>query len=201
MVSNWYQIYATDVSHAISLIIPIDNAVIKSQGTGAQIPVKYRVTRLGNPNPSTSPTQNVTVRSKESLPGGPDGVDGPAFKLNPAGYISQSVAPNGTYGHINPYANITLGQKLYFTFKGFDRENNPIDSANFTATRILDDQDILNGYEFNVPFSILRTICRGFCEAYIRIEPAPGSNQSSVTSRTTRVPVEMRESNEAVCSL
>ena len=201
MVSNWYQVRATDVAQQNNLIIPIDNTAIKTQGTGAQIPVRYRVTRLGNPNPSSSPIQNVTVRSKENLPGGQDGVDGPTFRLNPAGYISQSVAPDGTYGHIDAYANIMLGQKLYFTFKGFDRENNPIDSATFNASRILDDQDISNGYDFKVPFNTLRTICRGFCEAYIRIEPAPGSNQSSVTSRTTRVPVEMRESIEADCRI
>jgi hypothetical protein len=198
---QWYQIREADVAAAKDLIIPVDNAVMKAQGTGAEIPVRYTVVRQGNPNPTTSPTQKVTVRSKEDLPGGPDGIEGPVFKLNPAGYISKSVAPDGTDGLVSPYVNIKENQKLFFTFKGFDRDNNPIEAATFTASRELDDQDIANGYSFHVPYMTLRTICRGFCEAYIRVEPAPGSNQSSVTTKVTRVPVEMRESSEVACSI
>lgn len=198
---QWYQIKEEDLIAASDLVIPVANSIMKAQGTGAEIPVRYAVARQGNPNLTLSPNQRVTVRSKENLPGGPEGIEGPTFKLNPAGYISQSVAPDGTDGYVVPYANIAENQKLFFTFRGFDRENNPIDSATYTASRELDDQDILNGYSFRVPYNILRTICRGFCEAYIRVDPAPDSNQSSVTSKTTRVPVEMRESNEAVCSI
>jgi hypothetical protein len=198
---QWYQIKEEDIAAARDMIIPIANSIIKAQGTGAEIPVRYSVERLGNPNQTNSPPQKVTVRSKEDLPGGPDGIDGPVFKLNPAGYISQSVAPDGTDGKIVPYTNISESQRLFFSFKGFDRDNNPIDAATFTATRVLDDQDIINGYSFRVPYITLRTLCRGFCEAYIRVEPAPGSNQSSVTSRVTRVPVEMRQSSEPVCSI
>lgn len=198
---QWYQIRATDIAESKDLIIPIDNSIMKTQGTGAEIPVRYTVTRLGNPNPAVSPVQTVIVRSKEDLPGGLDGIDGPVFRLNPAGFISKSVAHDGTEGSVVPYTNIAVGQKLFFTFKGFDRDNNLVDAATFNASRILDDQDILNGYSFKVPYNILRTICRGFCEAYIRIEPATGSNQSPVTSRVTRVPVEMRESSEPVCTI
>jgi hypothetical protein len=198
---QWYQINEEDLVAANDLVIPIANSIMRAQGTGAEIPVYYSVIRQGNPNASRSPLQRVTVRSKENLPGGPEGIEGPSFKLNPAGYISQSVAPDGADGQIQPYDNIAENQKLFFTFKGFDRDNNPIDAATYTASRELDDQDIVNGYSFRVPYNILRTICRGFCEAYIRVEPAPGSNQSSVTSKLTRVPVEMRESSEAVCTI
>jgi hypothetical protein len=198
---QWYQINEEDLVAANDLVIPIANSIMRAQGTGAEIPVYYSVIRQGNPNASRSPLQRVTVRSKENLPGGPEGIEGPSFKLNPAGYISQSVAPDGADGQILPYDNIAENQKLFFTFKGFDRDNNPIDAATYTASRELDDQDIVNGYSFRVPYNILRTICRGFCEAYIRVEPAPGSNQSSVTSKLTRVPVEMRESSEAVCTI
>lgn len=198
---QWYQIRATDIALAKDLIIPIDNAIMKAQGTGAEIPVRYSVTRLGNPNPSVAPVQKVTVRSKEDLPGGTDGIDGPLFKLNGGGFISPNVAPNGTDGVVAPYANIKLGQKLLFSFKGFDRQNNPIEAANFTDSRILDDLDIENGYGFHVPRIVLQTVCNGFCEAYIRVEPAPDSNQSPVTSRVTRVPIDMRQSSELVCSI
>jgi hypothetical protein len=198
---QWYQIQDSDVSAGKDLVIPIANAIMKAQGTGAEIPVRYSVVRLGNPNPAVSPIQKVTVRSKEDLPGGPGGVDGPVFKLNPNGYISKFVALDGSDGMITPYVNIAEHQKLFFTFKGFDEDNNPIEAATFTASRELDDQDIVNGYSFRVPYKTLRTLCSGFCEAYIRIEPASGSNQSPVTSRVTRVPVEMRESSEPVCTI
>ena len=198
---QWRQINEADVAAQRDLIIPIANPIMKAQGTGAEIPVRYTVVRQGNPNASSSPVQKVTVRSKEDLPGGPDGIDGPVFPLTPAGYISQVSAPNGTDGHIAPYANIAENQKLFFTFRGFDIDNNPIDAASHTATRELDDQDIINGYSFHVPYNILRTICVGFCEAYIRVEPAPGSNQSAVTSKVTRVPVDMRRTNETACSI
>ncbi len=198
---QWHQISEEDMTAQKDLVIPIVNSIMKSQGTGADIPVRYTIVREGNPNPTPSPTQKVTVRSKEELPGGVDGVDGPEFELTPTGYISLVVAPNGTKGLIKPYINIAKNQKLFFTFKGYDISNNPIDAATFTATRELDEQDMLNGYSFNVPFNTLRTICNGYCEAYIRVEPAAGSNQSAVTSRITRVPVDMRRTNESACTL
>jgi hypothetical protein len=198
---QWHQISEEDVAAKKDLVIPIVNSIMKAQGTGAEIPVRYTVVRDGNPNPTPSPTQTVTVRSREELPGGADGIDGPVFELTPTGYISLVVAPNGTKGLIKPYINISKNQKLFFTFKGFDLTNNPIEAATFTATRELDEQDVLNGYSFQVPFNILRTICHGYCEAYIRVEPAAGSNQSAVTSRITRVPVDMRRTNETACTL
>ena len=198
---QWHQISEEDVAAQKDLVIPIVNSIMKAQGTGAEIPVRYTVVRDGNPNPTPSPTQTVTVRSREELPGGTDGIDGPVFELTPTGYISLVVAPNGTKGLIKPYINISKNQKLFFTFKGFDLTNNPIEAATFTATRELDEQDVLNGYSFQVPFNILRTICHGYCEAYIRVEPAAGSNQSAVTSRITRVPVDMRRTNETACTL
>ncbi|MFP3926993.1 hypothetical protein [Pseudomonas sp. W5-36] len=198
---QWHQISEEDVTAQKDIVIPIVNSIMKAQGTGAEIPVRYTVVRDGNPNPTPSPTQTVTVRSREELPGGADGIDGPVFELTPTGYISLVVAPNGTRGLIKPYVNISTNQKLFFTFKGFDLTNTPIEAATFTATRELDEQDVLNGYSFQVPFNILRTICLGYCEAYIRVEPAAGSNQSAVTSRITRVPVDMRRTNESACTL
>lgn len=198
---QWHQISEEDMAVKNDLVIPVANSIMKAQGTGAEIPIWYTVTRSGNPNATTSPVQKVTVRSKEELPGGSEGIEGPVFKLTPTGYISLLVAPDGTSGLISPYTNIAEHQKLFFTFKGFDRDNNPIDAATVTASRQLDDFDIVNGYSFEVPYNNLRTICTGFCEAYVRVEPAPGSNQSAVTSKVTRVPVDMRRPNETFCSL
>ena len=198
---QWYQIKEEDIAAGRDLIIPVANSIMKAQGTGAEIPVRYAVVRAGNPNAVMSTTQLITVRSKEELPGGPEGIDGPAFKLTAAGLISLTVAANGTDGHVAPYANIAENQKLFFTFRGFDESNNPVDAATFTATRELDDIDIVNGYSFHVPFNTLRTVCAGYCEAYVRVEPAPGSNQSAVTSKLTRVPIDMREAIETTCTI
>ncbi|MDB5979383.1 MAG: hypothetical protein JWQ69_398 [Pseudomonas sp.] len=198
---QWYQIRVGDVTAARDLVIPIDNDIMKDQGTGAEIPVYFTVTRTGNPNPSKSPIQTVIVRSKEELPGGIDGLDGPTFKTNSAGYVAPPENPNGADVTIAPYININNDQKLFFTFKGFDDENNPIPAADYTSTRELDDVDVINGYVFTVPHRNLRTVCSGFGEAYFRVEPADGSNQSPANSRVTRVPINMLMPSELACSI
>lgn len=200
-ITQWHQINTTDIAVKKDLIVPIANSIMKAQGTGAEIPVFYTVTRQGNPNPTTSLSQKVTVRSREDLPGGGEGIDGPVFEVTSTGYISLITAPNGTSGTVSPYINIAEKQRLLFTFKGFDSDNNPIEAATVTASRILDDLDVINGYSFEVPYNNLRSICTGFCEAYFRVEPAPESNQSAVTSKVTRIPVDMRRTNETFCSL
>lgn len=198
---QWYQISETDIAAKKDLIIPIANSIMKAQGTGVEIPVSYTVGREGNPNVTSSPAQKVTVRSKEELPGGQEGIDGPAFELTVTGYLTVTVAPDGTSGLIKPYTNMIEHQKLFFTFKGFDADGNPIEAATVTATRELSADDLISGYSFDVPYNNLRSICTGHCEAYVRVEPAPGSNQSAVTSKVTRVPVDMRLPNEEFCSL
>lgn len=198
---QWYQIKEEDIAVGRDLIIPVANSIMKTQGTGAEIPVRYGVVRAGNPNEVMSFTQLITVRSKEELPGGAAGIAAPQFKLTAAGYLSLTVAANGTDGLIVPYANIAENQKLFFTFRGFDENNNPVEAATFTATRELDDIDIVNGYSFHVPFNTLRTVCAGYCEAYVRVEPAPDSNQSAVTSNITRIPIDMRETIETACTV
>ena len=197
----WHQISELDLAAKQDLTIPIANSIMKAQGTGAEIPVHYTVSRQGNPNSTSSPIQHVTVRSKEELPGGESGIDGPEFVLTPTGYLALPVAPNGTKGLIKPFVNMAPHQKLFFTFKGFDESGNPIDAATVTATRELYEEDVINGYSFEVPYNNLRSICTGHCEAYVRVEPAPGSNQSAVTSKVSRIPVDMRGPNEVFCSL
>ncbi|GFM83720.1 hypothetical protein PSCICN_44120 [Pseudomonas cichorii] len=198
---QWYQIRATDISAARDLLVPIDNAIMRAQGTGAEIPVHYTVTRAGNPNPVKCPVQLVTVRSKEELPGGPDGLDGPPFKLNDVGFIAPILNPDGADLYIAPYINIDEGQTLSLTFKGFDKNNNPIDASNYTADRTLDKNDVTNGYTFTVPDRNLRILCTGFAEASFRVEPPAGSNQSAVTSKVTRAPVNMLDSVQPTCPI
>ena len=196
---QWYQIRSSDVAAGRNLSLPIDNALMKAQGTGANIPVYFTLTRSGNPNPAKSPTQAVTVRSQEELPGGPDGLTPPPFKLNEVGYIAPILNPNGADIKIAPYTNIAEGQMLTLTFKGFDRLNNPIEAATYTADRRLDRNDVLNGYTFTVPDLNLRLICTGFAEANYRVEPPAGSNQSPVNSPVNRAPVNMLDAVQPTC--
>ncbi|MGH8418659.1 MAG: hypothetical protein ACRER8_15460 [Pseudomonas sp.] len=198
---QWHQISETDIAAKQDLIIPIANSIMKAQGTGAEIQVRYTVSRQGNPNTTSSPTQKVTVRSREELPGGEDGIEGPEFELTATGYLAVTVAPDGTSGFIKPYVNMVEHQKLFFIFKGFYDNGNPIEAATVTASRELYEEDLINGCSFAVPYNSLRSICTGYCEAYVRVEPAPGSNQSAVTSKVTRIPVDMRFPNENFCSL
>jgi len=198
---QWYQIKASDVSAGRNLTLAIDNSIMKSQGTGSEIPVYYTVRRNGNPNTPKAPPQTVTVRSKEDLPGGPDGLEGPPFNLNAVGVIAPIENANGAEIEISPYININNDQKVTLTFKGFDDNNNPIEASNYTASRELDDFDVVNGYTFTVPYRNLRIICTGYAEACFKVEPPPGSNQSAVTSRTTRAPVNMLDSVELTCTL
>jgi hypothetical protein len=198
---QWYQIRVGDVTAARDLVIPIDNQIMKNQGTGAEIPAYFTVTRTGNPNASKSPIQSVIVRSKEELPGGIDGLAGPTFKTNSGGVVGPNENPNGADVTIAPYVNIANDQKLFFTFKGFDDDNNPLPSADYSSTRELDDVDVINGYVFTVPHRSLRTVCSGFGEAYFRVEPSDGSNQSPANSRVTRVQINMLNPVEITCTL
>ena len=198
---QWYQIKSSDSTAKTDILIPIDNVIMQSQGTGAEIPVHFTVTRAGNPNPSKSQLQLVTVRSKGDLPGGSDGLPGPIFNLNSAGVIAPILNPTGAEVYVPPYVNIAIGQILTLTFLGFDDNDNVIEAASYIASRGLDGQDVVNGFTFKVPYVKLRTICTGFAEATLRVDPVDGSNQSPVTSKLTRVPVHMLDSIELSCSI
>lgn len=201
IVVQWYQIQATDVSAARDLNIPITNETIKGQGTGAEIPVSYNLTRSGNPNAATAPVRLVVVRSREELPGGSAGLEGPSFNLTSTGVLGPNENPNGADVTITPYVNITSGQILTLTFKGFDDFNNLIESAGYTESRKIDDDDVVDGYVFTVPHRNVRTICTGYAEANFKVEPSEGSNQSAANSKTTRVIVNMLDPAEITCSI
>jgi len=190
-VPQWYQIKDTDVAAQRDLIIPIPNAIMKNQGTGAAIPVRYTVTRFGNPNPANSTSQNVVVRSKEETPGGVDGLDGPTFITNDNGVVGPIQNPDGAPVTIVPYLNILRHQIVQFTFIAFDDDNNPLEAANFYDERELDANDVINGYVFTVPAPNLKLICRGWGEAHFKVIPPEESNQSPATSRIIRVRINM----------
>jgi hypothetical protein len=190
-IPQWYQIRTGDVSAQRDLIIPVPNSTMKNQGTGAAIPVRYSVTRYGNPNPANSLPQSVVVRSRAETPGGANGLDGPTFITNGNGVVGPIENPDGAPITIAPYLNIQRNQIVQLTFIAFDNDNNPVEAANFSGERELDANDIINGYTFTVPATHLKMICRGWGEAHFKVIPAPESNQSPATSRTTRVRINM----------
>ncbi|KPX25890.1 hypothetical protein ALQ08_03639 [Pseudomonas syringae pv. delphinii] len=196
---QWRQINSDDVAAQQELIVPIDNNIIQSQGTGAAIPVYFTVSRAGNPNTVKSPIQPVTVRSREEQPGGQDGLAGPTFKLTPNGVLGPNENPDGSDVKILPYVNMIDGQRITFTFKGFDQSNNPIEAATYTSTRKVDEVDMLEGHVFTVPFYNTRIICTGFAEASYTVSPIEGSNQSPANSTVTRVPVLMLKPSDVTC--
>lgn len=198
-IPQWYQIKNTDVTAQRDLVIPIPNDTMKEQGTGAAIPVRYSVSRFGNPNLVPSPTENVTVRSKDETPGGIDGLDGPAFITNDQGVVGPIENPDGAPVTVAPYLNILRHQIVQFKFIGFDNDNNPVEAANFSDERELDANDVINGYTFKVPGTNLKRICLGWGEAHFKVIPPEGSNQSPATSRTTRVRINMRYA-DTICN-
>lgn len=190
-IPQWYQIKNTDVGAQRDLAIPIPNVIMKNQGTGAAIPVRYTVSRFGNPNLASSPVENVIVRSREETPGGIDGLDAPTFILHNGDVIGPIENPHGAPATITPYVNILRHQIIQFHFVAFNANNEPIEAANFYDERELDANDVINGYAFTVPATNLKLICQGYAEAHFKVIPPDGSNQSPATSRTKRVRIDM----------
>ncbi|KPA90535.1 hypothetical protein ACMGT0_22630 [Pseudomonas sp. RHF3.3-3] len=191
-VLRWYEIKQSDFDAGVDFTIPVLNQILKDQGTGPAIPVSYTVTRTGNPNPAGAPTQNVAVRSKLEQPGGELGLPPPRFtRTTPGGVVGPIENPDGTPLHVDPYDNIKQGHTIHMTFDGYDKSNNPIPEAHHTAQRELDQWDIVNGYSFQIPDTILRALCVGRAEAIFRVEPKPEHNQGPATSAVADVRVDM----------
>src|SRR5476649_1193800 len=191
-IEQWYQIKNSDIEQAVDLKLPIPNTIMRDQGTGAEIPVSYSINRFGNPNISESPQQKVVVRSKEELPGGSAGLEGPVFNTVPGGIVVGPIEnPNGADVKIAPYINILKDQTLRLIFTAFDDNNIIIDEAGYEGYRELDENDVVHGYTFRIPDENLRRICKGYGEAFFKVEPPPGSNQSPSNSKVTRVRINM----------
>ncbi|WP_248767687.1 hypothetical protein [Pseudomonas sp. MWU12-2345] len=103
VVDQWYRITQADFNAGVDIDIPVSNQVIKTEGTGAAIPVTYTITRDTNPNPALAPSQPVVVRSKMEQPGGELGLLEPVFtRLSDAGHVIPSLSPDGTPVLVRP---------------------------------------------------------------------------------------------------
>ncbi|WP_232434464.1 hypothetical protein [Pseudomonas asplenii] len=175
-----YPISDADIIAGRPLSLTALNSKFKPVGTGTDIRVNYTVTEIGNPNIQPSIFQGIIVRSKEELPGGPDGPTAPEFTdLNENGAINPVNGLNGAPVHIEPYDNIKVGDTIHFLYEGFDRliGGNKKNEWPHTSPPLTLEQTI-NGYDLRIPRLTLLETCFGHVEATFRVDSVTGSGNS-----------------------
>ena len=179
-----YTITNSDVVAGRPLLLTALNTKFTPVGTGLDIRVYYTVTISGNPNPSRSLEQGIIVRSKDELPGGPDGPDGPEYTdLNENGAINPENGAAGAPVFIKPYINIAEGQVITFTYEAYDDlvgGNKKFEWSHTSPS--LTQNEVLNGYNFLVPRSILNQHCYGHTESSFKVQSDKGQGNSKRTS-------------------
>lgn len=183
-----FPIKSTDLNRDLELIVP--NQLIANEGSGDLIKASYTVTHNGNPNTSRSPAQGVVVNAKGDLPGGVDGLAAPIFSnANENNAISPILSPDGTPIHIAPYENIDKYPRVTLVFHGYNAANGntPVPGASLEQTHVLDEFEMISGYDFRISDRQLRLICTGRAEAYYKVEGPNGP----VNSKTAPVLIRM----------
>lgn len=177
-----YVITNSDVVAGRALLLTALNSLFKTVGTGTDIRVYYTVEAAGNPNTSESAEQAIIVRSKDELPGGPEGPDAPEFTNAPDGVISYANSAAGAPVYIKPYINIESGQSIIFTYEAYDDLVGGNKKFEWTHTSApLTQDEVLNGYHLIVPYNTLRTHCFGHTEASFQVKSDKGQGNSSRT--------------------
>lgn len=183
-----FPIKSTDLNKDLEFIVP--NQLMASEGSGDLIKVFYTVTHNGNPNTSRSAAQGVVVNAKGDLPGGVDGLAAPIFSnANENNAISPILSPDGTPIHIAPYENIDKYPRVTLVFHGYNAANGntPVPGASLEQTHVLDEFEMISGYNFRISDRQLRLICTGRAEAYYKVEGPNGP----VNSKTAPVLIRM----------
>lgn len=185
-----YIITNSDVVSGRALLLTALNSKIREVGTGQDIRVFYTVEAIDNPNISTSAEQSIVVRSKEELPGGPDGADAPVFtSVGENNTINTVNSAAGAPVFIKPYINIEAGQTIVFTYEAYDSlvSGNKLFDWQHTSPELTVDETV-NGYHLLVPRSILNTHRYGHVEASYQIR----SNKGQGNSKRKDVYIDMR---------
>ena len=175
-----YPISASDIAAARDLNLPVLNSRFQPVGTGSDIRVHYRVTQAANPNTSRSLEQSLIVRSRDELPGGPTGPQAPMFTaLNEHGAINTANGQDGAPVHIIPYLNIKPGDVIHFLYEGFDQliGGNPKNPWSHTSEPLTEEQT-RNGYDLQVPRTVLDATCYGHAEATFSVDSVSGTGRS-----------------------
>lgn len=189
-----YTITNTDVAGGRPLLLVAKNAKFKPVGTGNDIRVYYTVTSDTNPNTSTSLEQGIIVRSKDELPGGPNGADAPEFTaLNEHGAIIPALAIFGAPVFIKPYVNIAAGQVITFTYDAYDKFVGGDIKLTWThISQPLTEEQVADGYHFRVDREMLLEHCNGHTESYFQIKSDTGQGNS----KRANVLVDMRTGDD-----
>ncbi|WNW10953.1 hypothetical protein RRX38_07220 [Pseudomonas sp. DTU_2021_1001937_2_SI_NGA_ILE_001] len=185
-----YTITNSDVVAGRPLLLTALNSLFVPVGTGSDIRVYYSVSMAGNPNISISEEQSIVVRSKDELPGGPDGPIAPLFTdLNENGAINVTNGAHGAPVYIEPYINIAEGQVIVFTYEAYDSLVGGTKKFEWVHTSAaLTQAEVDGGYHFLVPRTILNQHCYGHAEATFAVRSAQGQGNS----RRASVLVDMR---------
>lgn len=174
-----YVITNSDVVAGRPLLLTALNDLFKPVGTGSDIRVYYTVTAPGNPNTSTSFEQGIIVRSKNELPGGPDGPDAPEFTNIRDGVIDYGNSSAGAPVYIKPYVNIAPGQTIVFTYEAYDDLVGGVKKFEWTHTSPpLTQEEADIGYHLLVPYNTLRMHCFGHTEASFQVRSDKGQGNS-----------------------
>ncbi|WP_439894669.1 hypothetical protein ACTACV_17800 [Pseudomonas syringae] len=175
-----YTITNTDAVTGRPLLLTALSSKFKPVGTGDDINVYYTVTTTGNPNMSISANQRIVVRSKDELPGGPQGPDAPVFTaLNSNGAINATNGANGAPVYIKPYTNIAPGQTITFVYEGYDRLVGGTKVTDWTfLSAPLTQSEVDNGYHLTVPREKLDEHYYGHVEASFQVKGDKGQGNS-----------------------
>lgn len=175
-----YTITNSDTAAGRTLLLTIPNSMFKPIGTGNDIRVYYTVSQQDNPNQSTSAERGVIVRSKDELPGGPEGLGAPEFEqLNANGAINRENSVNGAPVYIKPFANISEGQTIIYTYEAYsDLVANDLSFTWTHTSAPLTADNVAAGYRFSVPRNELMRHCYGHAEATFQVISDKGTGNS-----------------------
>ncbi|MCD5993049.1 hypothetical protein KDX38_04250 [Pseudomonas sp. CDFA 602] len=179
-----YMITNSDAAAGRPLLLKALNEKFKAVGTGNDIRVYYTVTLADNPNTSISLDQGIIVRSKDELPGGPDGPDAPQFtSLAANNVITRENSEHGSPVFIKPYANIKPGHVIVFTYEAYDELVDGTKKSEWVHTsRTFTEAEVESGYTLLVPRTILNQHCYGHTEASFQIRSDSGQGNSKRTN-------------------
>ena len=185
-----YTITNSDVAGGRPLLLTALNSKFKPIGTGTDIRVYYTITSDANPNTSTSLEQGIIVRSKDELPGGPEGPDAPEYTaVNENNAINRELALDGAPVFIKPYENIEAGQVINFAYEAYDQLVGGQLLFTWTHTsQALTEEHVLNGYHFKVDRPTLFRHCYGHTQSFFQIQ----SDKGQGNSKRANVYVDMR---------
>ncbi|MCA5969824.1 hypothetical protein ABEH63_25400 [Pseudomonas syringae] len=179
-----YTLTNSDVVAGRTLLLTALNSKFTAVGTGNDIRVYYTVKTEGNPNLSTSSEQGLIVRSKNELPGGPDGPEAPQFmSLSANGTLTFENSAQGAPIFIQPYLNMAPGHVIVFTYEAYNELVGDDKKFEWSVTSpALTQEEVQNGVNILVPRTVLNQHCYGHAEISFQVRSSMGQGNSKRAS-------------------